>query len=134
MRLALELIEEVEGHGTAAGLSLCGDVSLAGGEMTATIAGTSESVRDELAEGESTIGRQKCTITVPSRFSNVSRRHAKLTRTGETVLIEDIGSTYGTFVNGVQITGPTPVNIGDVIRLSSENVVYAEYRLVKIPD
>src|SRR6266566_2364104 len=33
----------------------------------------------------------------------VSRKHAKLTTTGEQIVIQDLGSTNGTFVNGEKI-------------------------------
>jgi pSer/pThr/pTyr-binding forkhead associated (FHA) protein len=33
----------------------------------------------------------------------VSRRHAKITQTGNRVLVEDVGSTNGTFLNGKRI-------------------------------
>src|SRR3954469_16424178 len=46
----------------------------------------------------------------------LSRSHAKVTRTlqGE-LLIEDLGSTNGTEVNGTLISGPTLLNPGDTI-------------------
>ena len=37
----------------------------------------------------------------------VSRRHAQLTQQGNSYLIEDIGSTNGTYVNGKRVTAPT---------------------------
>src|SRR5205823_3691716 len=42
-------------------------------------------------------------------LATVSGRHARLTRAGETILIEDLGSRNGTFVNGRRIDRPTPV-------------------------
>ena len=47
----------------------------------------------------------------------VSRQHARVTRQGETMVIEDTGSTNGTFVNGVRLTGPHTLANGDVIGL-----------------
>ena len=47
----------------------------------------------------------------------VSRRHARLTRTDEGVIVEDTGSTNGTQVNGVRIAGPTRLVPGDVVVL-----------------
>jgi pSer/pThr/pTyr-binding forkhead associated (FHA) protein len=36
----------------------------------------------------------------------VSRRHAQLTRQGTSYLVEDIGSTNGTYVNGKRLRRP----------------------------
>jgi pSer/pThr/pTyr-binding forkhead associated (FHA) protein len=49
----------------------------------------------------------------------VSGRHARLTRKGATVWVEDLGSANGTFVNGRRIDRPTPVSAGDRIGLGS---------------
>ncbi len=51
----------------------------------------------------------------------VSRRHARLTRQGTQFVLEDLGSTNGTFVNGQRLAGPHVLRIGDVILLG-ENV------------
>lgn len=45
----------------------------------------------------------------------VSRQHARITRQGGLMVIEDLGSTNGTFVNGVRLTGPHTLANGDVI-------------------
>lgn len=47
----------------------------------------------------------------------ISRRHAKLSRSGGTLLLEDLGSTNGTYLNRARIDKPTPVRVGDVIGL-----------------
>jgi hypothetical protein len=48
----------------------------------------------------------------------LSREHAKITRTGEgELLIEDLGSTNGTFVNGERITQATAIRSGDKIEV-----------------
>lgn len=47
----------------------------------------------------------------------VSRQHARLTRRGGVMVLEDLGSTNGTFVNGVRLTGPHTLAGGDVIGL-----------------
>jgi hypothetical protein len=53
--------------------------------------------------------------------SEVSRRHARLTRQAEGYLLEDLGSTNGTFVNGERLTRPYPLRPGETIMLG-ENV------------
>ncbi len=52
-------------------------------------------------------------------FSMISRRHARLLRTGTEVKIEDLGSSNGTYVNGERVRGPRVVRPGDRIGLGS---------------
>ena len=49
----------------------------------------------------------------------VSSRHARLFRSADQILIEDLSSANGTFVNGRRIDRPTVVNPGDTIGLGS---------------
>jgi hypothetical protein len=48
-----------------------------------------------------------------------SRRHASLSSTGDSVLVQDLGSTNGTFVNGERISSPEPARGGDRIRIGN---------------
>ncbi len=45
----------------------------------------------------------------------ISRRHARLFVQGNSYIIEDLGSTNGTFVNGQRLMGPNVLRPGDVI-------------------
>jgi len=47
----------------------------------------------------------------------VSRQHARITRQGQRMVIEDLGSTNGTFVNGMRLTSPHVLANSDVIGL-----------------
>ncbi|MGI4757606.1 MAG: FHA domain-containing protein [Janthinobacterium lividum] len=49
----------------------------------------------------------------------LSWRHARITRSGNRVSVEDLGSRNGTFVDGVRITSPTDLKAGQVIGLGS---------------
>ncbi len=49
----------------------------------------------------------------------VSRNHARLTRKGNTLLVEDLGSTNGTLVNGRRITGPHSLQPTETIAIGS---------------
>jgi pSer/pThr/pTyr-binding forkhead associated (FHA) protein len=60
-------------------------------------------------------GGAACDIVVDS--PTVSARHCRLTETPGGFLLEDLGSTNGTFVNGVRIAAPVPVTRSDVITL-----------------
>jgi pSer/pThr/pTyr-binding forkhead associated (FHA) protein len=50
----------------------------------------------------------------------VSRQHSRLTRTPGGYVLEDLGSTNGTFVNGDRLTSPRVLNPGDLIGLSEK--------------
>ncbi len=56
---------------------------------------------------------------VPLQFPMVSWRHARLTRTPEGILAEDLGSRNGTYVDGVRISGKVLVKPGQEIGLGS---------------
>lgn len=47
--------------------------------------------------------------------SEVSRQHARLTRTPGGHVLEDLGSTNGTFVNGERLMAPRVLNHGDTV-------------------
>ena len=47
----------------------------------------------------------------------VSRRHCRMTRTGEQVLVHDLDSHNGTYVNGTLVTNPLPIRNGDELKL-----------------
>ncbi len=49
--------------------------------------------------------------------AGVSRRHAQLNLTGETLVLEDLGSSNGTFVNGERLTAARRLQAGDRLTL-----------------
>ena len=55
----------------------------------------------------------------------VSRRHARLERHGHDVYVQDLGSSAGTFVNGVAASGPHRLRHGDVVRFAGIELRYA---------
>ena len=52
-------------------------------------------------------------IVVPASY--VSGRHARFSRLGENLIIEDLGSTNGTTVNGVTIKQAEQLESGDIV-------------------
>lgn len=69
----------------------------------------------ELSETEITVGRDihaGIVINVPE----VSRRHARFRMDPGGYVLEDLGSTNGTFVNGQRLAAPTFLRSGDTIR------------------
>lgn len=78
------------------------------GTTTAAVAGTPRLVREnggttELVEGETPIGREVPGALAMPTEDTLSRRHAVVVRSGDTVTVRDLGSTNGTFVNGVRV-------------------------------
>ena len=70
--------------------------------------------------GDFTFGRDVSGAGALGGDPEMSRQHARITTgpSGE-VLIEDLGSTNGTFVNGHRIADPTPIRPGDKIELGN---------------
>lgn len=56
---------------------------------------------------------------MPVDHPTISWHHARLVRAGGRVILEDLGTTNGTFVNGRRVEGSTEVQVGDVIALGS---------------
>lgn len=78
------------------------------------VKGRSEARALRLIEGVNSIGRHDdCLIRI--RSSQVSRRHCELFETEGRLFVRDLGSSNGTFVNGVKILGQQALNPGDVI-------------------
>ena len=76
--------------------------------------------------GDFTFGRDSGNGGSLGGDPEISRKHARVTRasSGE-LLIQDLGSTNGTFVNGHRIAAPTPIRPGDVIELGGSKVELA---------
>ncbi|MBN1879480.1 FHA domain-containing protein [bacterium] len=63
-----------------------------------------------------TIGRAP-TNMVQVVHASVSRRHAQLRKTPEGIVVTDLKSSNGTFVNGQRISGPTVLNHNDLLQV-----------------
>ncbi len=88
----------------------------------------------ELTKSETVIGREESAdLTIPSQA--VSRRHARLLREGDGYVVEDLGSSNGTFVNGQKLTGRRTLKSGDQIRLGrAVTMVYEAPKVEEVPD
>jgi pSer/pThr/pTyr-binding forkhead associated (FHA) protein len=65
---------------------------------------------------ELTIGRaEKCHIVVDDTY--VSQVHARFYANGDTYLVEDLGSTNGTYLNRRRITSPEELSRGDRVKI-----------------
>jgi pSer/pThr/pTyr-binding forkhead associated (FHA) protein len=68
------------------------------------------------------IGRaaDQCQLLLAHR--TVSRRHARMTMAGDTLQIEDLGSTNGTAVNGMTLQAGTPAAVQSGTKLKIGDV------------
>ena len=52
----------------------------------------------------------------------VSGRHARFSLMGSGLMVEDLGSTNGTFINGNPVQGPTPCETGDTVSIGTADI------------
>jgi hypothetical protein len=77
----------------------------------------------DLSDG-ATLGRGDVEIKLDDPFA--SSRHAHISRQGRTVVIEDLGSTNGTYLNEQPLSGPQPLHDGDRIRIGDCEFSYLQ--------
>ncbi len=58
---------------------------------------------------------------------NISRFHCQVKPDSGKIFIEDLGSTNGTFVNGMRITEPQSLSVGDVVRIGYEQLIFHDH-------
>jgi pSer/pThr/pTyr-binding forkhead associated (FHA) protein len=72
----------------------------------------------ELTVDSTTVGRvEDNAFQIPE--SSVSSHHAEIIRRGSEIIIKDLNSTNGTFVNGQQITGEAVLKPGQIVRFGT---------------
>src|SRR6186997_2846677 len=72
-----------------------------------------------------TIGRD-ANNGVAINDAEVSRKHSRLTFQGGKYVLEDLGSTNGTFVNGQRLAGPRVLKSGEVVSFGEQIVLVFE--------
>ena len=73
-------------------------------------------VRNFPLDGEITFGRaDSCRVQLDDTY--VSTLHARMFSKDGTWFVEDLGSTNGTYLNRVKVTGPSPIAVGDEVRV-----------------
>jgi hypothetical protein len=78
----------------------------------------------DIGEG-AVLGRgDEAEIRLEDPFASAS--HARLLRQGPIVVLEDMGSTNGTYLNDELLSGPQPLHRGDRVRIGDSEFTYVE--------
>lgn len=85
---------------------------------------TDQGVVLPLSDGDTTVGRDVGLGLSLAAETTVSRKHATLTKNGNDVTLQDLGSTNGTFVNGARVQTPVVLRSGDAVQFGSTKFVY----------
>jgi FHA domain len=75
-------------------------------------------------EHGATLGRGDVEIQIDDPFA--SARHARISRQGHVLVIEDLGSTNGTYLNEEPLSGPQPLHPGDRIRIGDSEFFFQQ--------
>jgi hypothetical protein len=76
----------------------------------------------DLSEG-ALLGRgEQADIVLEDSFA--SSRHARLVPHGDVIVLEDLGSTNGTYLNDEPLRGPQPLHPGDRIRIGDSAFIF----------
>jgi pSer/pThr/pTyr-binding forkhead associated (FHA) protein len=70
-------------------------------------------------EGELILGRERGTADLVIDDPGVSRRHARVLPENGGAIVEDLGSSNGTYVNGERISGPVELGAGDEVQVGA---------------
>jgi hypothetical protein len=71
-----------------------------------------------------TLGRGDVEIHLEDPFA--SSRHARIVRQGHVVMIEDLGSTNGTYLNDDPLSCPQPLHTGDRVRIGDSEFTFQQ--------
>ncbi|HKP90868.1 MAG TPA: FHA domain-containing protein, partial [Thermoleophilaceae bacterium] len=70
-------------------------------------------------EGAAVIGRDPASAALVVHDPEASRRHASVIPEGQSINVEDLGSTNGTFANGEKLVGARVLVPGDRLRIGN---------------
>ena len=111
---------EQAGYSDATGLYTAGGSATPGADgeprlRVGTAAGLQAGAAYDLSDG-ALLGRgDEADIVLQDNFA--SSRHARLVPHGDVIVLEDLGSTNGTYLNEEPLRGPQPLHPGDKIRI-----------------
>src|SRR4029453_13830058 len=84
--------------------------------------GADKGRRYELPDAPALVGRESRQL--PLSDNTVSRRHAELTPGDEGWILRDLGSSNGTYINGLRVTNRYQLKLGDQIRVGRTLMVF----------
>jgi pSer/pThr/pTyr-binding forkhead associated (FHA) protein len=108
-------------HTASSVADLDGGTDVAPRLVVDSVPGLSRGMSYDVGEG-ATLGRGDVEIQLEDPFA--SSRHAQLTRRGAILVIEDLGSTNGTYLNDELLRGPRPLHPGDRVRIGDSTFTY----------
>jgi|GEM_PF-5217177 len=97
-------------------------------ELIEVVEGTERGARFAMEGDSARIGRDPAECDLVLTDPRVSRRHARIWIEGGILLLEDLGSTAGTLVDGEPVERPRPLRTGDRILLGT-----TELRVLWVP-
>ena len=100
---------------------LSGDDDVAPRLVVESVPGLQRGMTYDVSSG-ATLGRGDVEIQLEDPFA--SSRHAHLVRQGAMLVIEDLGSTNGTYLNDELLRGPRPLHAGDRVRIGDSTFTY----------
>jgi hypothetical protein len=108
-------------HKASAGLG--GDGALGAPKLRVhSAAGLRAGAAYDLSQG-ALLGRgEAADIRLEDTFA--SSQHARLVPQGDVMVLEDLGSTNGTYLNGEPLRGPQPLHVGDSIRIGDSEFTF----------
>jgi hypothetical protein len=98
-----------------------GDADVAPRLIAESVPGLARGMSYDVSGG-ATLGRGDVEIQLEDPFA--SSRHAQLIRQGSILVIEDLGSTNGTYLNDELLRGPRPLHAGDRVRIGDSTFTY----------
>jgi uncharacterized membrane protein YdfJ with MMPL/SSD domain len=90
-----------------------------GRAMLRIVTGTTPGAMIPIGTEPFVVGRGESGSGMLDGDPELSRRHAQISKVDGRVVVEDLGSTNGTFVNGNRISAPTVLNPGDSLYLGT---------------
>jgi Inner membrane component of T3SS, cytoplasmic domain len=116
---------EAPDYSDATGMHTAGAGSRSGGAPLLRVgsgAGLRAGSAYDLSEG-ALLGRgDQADIVLEDSFA--SSRHARLVPRGDVIVLEDLGSTNGTYLNDEPLRGPQPLHPGDRVRIGDTSFTF----------
>ncbi|MDP1847363.1 MAG: FHA domain-containing protein [Solirubrobacteraceae bacterium] len=115
--------DETGMHSAASLGALDGNADVSPRLVVSSVPGLARGMSYDVAEG-AVLGRGDVEIQLEDPFA--SSQHARLTRQGAILVIEDLGSTNGTYLNDELLRGPQPLHPGDRVRIGDSTFTYED--------